>query len=258
MFDEPARLVGHALFVASVLTCGPAADVTRTGEAPSAEALLMAADAPRLVVKEGLIRVHAVVQDRNKQPLESDLDIYVQGQDRALCVFREGRYKGRRILLVGNKVWLIVPGTAKPIPISAGQRLLGGASVADVAHLRFASQFTGTLRPSAEYIGSVRCHVVDLVRKSTSVAYGSGTLWIGEEDRLPRRARLALPSGKEAKEILFNSYDHERGRTVLRRMEIRHLVAAERGMVTMLEFQRYEPRALDPGLFDPARAREFP
>jgi hypothetical protein len=204
-----------------------------------------------------VIRVHAVVQTGQRPADESDLDVFVQGQDRALCLFRTGKHEGRRVLLVGPKAWLIVPGTAKPIPISAGQRLLGGAAVADVAHLRFAAQFTGTLRPLAEQVGPVRCHVIDLLRKSPSVAYGSGTLWIGEQDRLPRRARLALPSGKAAKEILFQAYRSEHGRTVLHRMEIRHLVATERDMVTTLEFREYESRTLDPGLFDPARAREF-
>jgi hypothetical protein len=58
-------------------------------------------------------------------------------------------------------------------------------------------------------------------------------------------------------EIHFTSFRNEGGRTVLSRMEIRHLVAHERGKVTLLEFLRHERVPLDRAIFTPERARSF-
>ena len=74
---------------------------------------------------------------------------------------------------------------------------------------------------------------------------------------LPRRAVLSLPSGKEAKELRFVAYAEDRGKTVLQRLEIHHLLPSERGMVTTLEFLGYDAQSLPANLFDPERAREL-
>ena len=47
-------------------------------------------------------------------PTESELDVYVQGAGRVLCVFRKGKFRDRRILIREDlgKVWLFTPGTS--------------------------------------------------------------------------------------------------------------------------------------------------
>ncbi len=217
----------------------------------SARELLLAADASWHVIDEGIISVRAVVRRRDGVPSTSDLDVYVKDPDRALCVFREGGQKGRRVLVAGDRVWLIVPGSTHPIAISASQRLLGGASVADVARLRLADEYDGAVRDGTEVVDSTPCRVVDLTARSARSSYAAGALWIGEDDRLPRKLRLNLRSGKEAKEILFTAFRREGRREVLSRMEIRHLLAHEHGQVTVLDFLRYRPLPLDPAMFSP-------
>ena len=71
----------------------------------------------------------------------------MKGRDRALIVFRGGTNDGRKALTVGPKMWLIVPGTEHPVPITANQRLMGGASFGDVAQMRFAEDFTRRCAP---------------------------------------------------------------------------------------------------------------
>ena len=56
----------------------------------------------------------------------------------------------------------------------------------------------------------------------------------------------------------FVAYDSVRGRPVLRRLEIHHLLPAERGTVTTLEFLSYDTQAVAPEWFDPERARDVP
>ncbi len=232
--------------------------VSRARNAPLPEVLLRAADRPRHVLEEGVLRIHVAAQEKGKPPSASDLDVYVKGSDRVLCAFREGTQKGRKVLMVGERVWLLVPGAAQPIPVSAHHRLLGGASVADLGRLSFAQGFDGTVRAVDEMVEGTPCHVVDLRAKAPTAPYASGTLWVGSEDSLARKALLALRSGKNAKEIRFVEYGQDLGQTVLRRMEIRHLLFSERGLVTVVEFVRYERRSLEDGLFDPVRARDLP
>src|SRR6185369_2643635 len=107
-----------------------------------------------------------------------------------LAVFRSGPLAGRRILDAGGRTWLIVPGAKRPIPVSASQRLMGGASIGDLARLRFADDFTAAARPEQEPIESVPCRVLDLVARRAGAPYGGGALWVGAADSLPRLARL--------------------------------------------------------------------
>jgi len=222
--------------------------------APPAEALLRAADASRHVLDEGLIRIGATVE-REGEVTRTSLDVYVRAPDHALCVFRDGSLAGRMILTAAERVWLFVPGTTHPIRISPNQRLFGGASVADVARLRFAEEFTAVLLEDRQVVEGIPCHTLALEGRTPRAAYASGTLWLGVDDGLPRRAVLALPSGKPAKDLRFTSYEEERGRTVLRRVEIHHLLPAESGMLTTLEFHSYEAESLPQELFDPKHVR---
>jgi outer membrane lipoprotein-sorting protein len=223
-----------------------------------AGAMLLLADQALRPIAEGSIRIRSTVERSGEETVGSEIEVLVQGGDHALCIFRAGPLAGRRILMVGDRVWLLVPGTTRPIPVSASQRLLGGASIGDVARLRFAPEFTATLRAGEETVDGFPCRVLDLVARGTAASYGGGTLWVDSRDGRPRRARFTLPSGKEAKEVRYAGYTTDGGRPVLTRLEIEHRLPSERGMRTTLEFIDHETRTLDPGTFDPGRARDVP
>jgi hypothetical protein len=222
-------------------------------------AMLARADAPHVAFSEGVISLRVTVEEHGKKPVENLLELFVKGKDQSLCVFRDGQQKGRKILTVGDRVWLIVPGTSHPVPVSKTQRLMGAASFGDIARLRFADEYEATLRPADEAVagarGSTPCRVLDLKAKQKGAAYPAGVLWTGREDGLARRLRLSLASGKEAKDVLFTAYGPE---SRLQSMEIRDLLARGGDSVTSLRFERYEPKALDPAIFDPAGARALP
>ncbi len=219
------------------------------------EELLRAADAPHDAFAEGVIHLRVTAKERGKKPVENVLDLHVKGGDKNLCVFRGGKQKGRKILTLGDRVWLIVPGASRPIPVSSGQRLMGAASFGDIARMRFADVYDATLRPSEQAVGETACRVLDLKAKEKRSAYPSGILWTGKDDGLARRLRLALASGKEAKEVLFEDYG---AGPRIGTMEIRDLLAAGGENVTTLVFESYEPRTLDPAIFDLDGARALP
>jgi len=221
--------------------------------------LLARADAPHDAFSEGVIRMRVTVAERGKPPAESLLDLLVQGNEKSLCIFREGKQKGRRILTAGERLWLIVPGTAKPVPISKSQRLMGAASIGDVAGLRYSDTYQATLRPDDETVpapgSATPCHVLDLAAKRKGAPYPSAVLWVGTGDGLARRLRLALGSGKPAKEVRFTGYSDK---LRLHTMEIRDLLAAGGENVTSLTFESYEAKKLDGATFSPEGARAVP
>jgi len=231
------------------------------GAAPAVEpaAMLRRADATYESFQEGVVRLRVLVNERGKKPAASTLELFLAGTDRSLVVFREGKQKGRKILTQGDRVFLIVPGASRPIPVSKTQRLMGAASFGDIARLRLADEYDATLRPGEERIAAapreISCRVLDLAAKRPGSAYPTAVLWVGREDGLARRLRLFLASGKDAKDVVFTGYDAEHR---IATMEIRDLLTVDGANVTNLAFESYEKRPLDPAIFDPEGARAVP
>jgi len=152
-------------------------------------------------------------------------------------------------------MWLIVPGTTNPVPITPNQRLLGGASFGDVAKLRFADDYTATAREGTEEVAGRPCLVLDLAAKDPATAYPKVTLWLDAADHLARRLMFFLPSGKEAKEALITKYGKAAGRTIITEMEIRERLGRESRAVTRLQYLDYRPAKLDDAIFTPEGAK---
>jgi hypothetical protein len=203
--------------------------------------------------------MRVVVEERGKEPAGTAMDLFVKGTDTSLCVFTEGKQKGRKILTVADRVWLIVPGASRPIPVSKSQRLMGAASFGDIARLRFADEYEATLRDEEATVpgraGETPCRVLDLKAKRAGSAYPAAVLWTGRDDGLARRLRLSLASGKDAKEVLFTAYGEK---LRIKTMEIRDLLSKGGSSVTTLAFDSYEARPLDPKMFEPEGARSTP
>jgi hypothetical protein len=244
-----------ALFAAALKT-GSAAETPAKTE--DAAAWLAAVDATRNAFDEALITARATqVAGGVPQPGAADFDIYVKGRDRGLIVFRGGKNSGRKILTVGDRMWLLVPGASNPLPVTANQRLVGGASMGDVARLRFSEDFTATVRPGSETVEGKASRVLDLQAKSPKAPYPKVTLWYDAAAGLPVKVLFFLPSGKEAKEIVFESFGVAHGRTTVKSMAIHDLLARDAKTFTRLEYLDYKPAKLSDVIFTPDGALSF-
>src|SRR5262249_14871652 len=81
--------------------------------APEPEAFLKDADAPRHAVSEGVIRIRATMRKKGTTPVPVELAVEVKGDDRMRCAFVDGPQKGREVLAVGDRTWLLVPGASR-------------------------------------------------------------------------------------------------------------------------------------------------
>jgi hypothetical protein len=184
-----------------------------------------------------------------------EIELFVGGGARVLAVFRAGRQEGRRLLAVEGESWLLVPRARHPIAVAGQQRLAGELAIADLAGSPLAGRYAPTLRPATDFLDGVECRVLDLTG-APGDAHPSAVLWLGVADALPRRLLLRLPSGRDAREIVFTTFRTERGRTVAERLVIRDLL--RRGTETRVEFVAYEARAIDPSIFTVEGARALP
>src|SRR5262249_43239495 len=253
---------GFLFFGATVLFAGIAVAQTPTStpaaSSTSPEVLkwLHAVDESREAFPEARIAARATQIENGATKGSADFDVYVKGRDKALIVFRGGKNDGRKALTLGEKMWLIVPGAEHPVPITPNQRLMGGASFGDVARLRFAEDFDGALRPGTETVGDRVCRVIDLTAKSPKAPFPKVTLWIDAEGAtLPRKLRFYLPSGKEAREVLFTRFRKVQGKNAVAEMEIRDLLGPQSGSLTRLEYLDIRPAKIDDKVFTPEGAK---
>jgi hypothetical protein len=243
----------RALLALLLLAAGAA------GAAPTEpeSAWLEDVDRARNAFAEAVITARASQVAGGKVTGSADFRIYTKGADRGLIVFHGGKNDGRKILNVGEKMWLMVPGASRALPITPNQRLLGGASVGDVARVQFAQDFTAVLRPGSENVQGKPCRVLDLTAKSGAAPYPRVVLWFDEKERLPCRLLFTLPSGKPAKEVTFTKFRKASGKTIVAQTEIRDLLAGEQGSLTRLEYLDYRSAKIDDKFFTPEGALGF-
>ena len=219
--------------------------------------LLQLADRPKRDFPEAVIHARITVTQNGKSDSPAEFELYKKGEDRGLVVFTAGKQKGRKILTVGDKFWLIVPGSSHAIAVTPNQRLMGGASLADVSKLRFSDEFDAKAAGPAESIGGLSCDVLTLVPKSPRSSYGGGTFWTDRAEHLARKAVLSLVSGKPAKEITFDRYGRQNGKTVLESMTIKDLLAGPSAPVTRIDYTDYRAAHIDDKLLTPEGALTF-
>jgi hypothetical protein len=233
------------MFEALLLAAALAADL------PDAAALLASADAPRRALLHSVMRLRATVQPDDGPAQTGEFDLYLGGEDEQLVVFRDKRNKGRKFLLSGDKSWLIVPGSKNPIAITANQRMLGASSFADLARVRLAQDYTGSLRPDMEPCGQPAqpCRVVEIAATTKSAPYATGTLWIDAAGLL-QKAVYRLASGKPAKEIVYR-YRDDNGRSLPAGLTLEDLLLPDNSGKTTLEYLEYRPAEHPANWFNP-------
>jgi hypothetical protein len=219
-------------------------------EQPDANALLQQADAPRQAFLHSTVRMRATVESE-QGTLTGEFDVLLGDENQQLVIFLDKRNKGRKFLTVGDKSWLIVPGTKNPIPVTASQRMMGASSFADIARVRLATDYTGTLHPGIEPCGEPArpCRVVDIIATVKTAPYASGTLWI-DGDGFLRKAIYKLASGKSAKEITYRYKETATGQTIPAGLTLTDLLLSNQGSKTNLDYLDHRPSRHSSATFD--------
>jgi len=220
---------------------------------PDPAALLQSADTPRRQFLHSTLRVRVTVPSSDGPAATAELDVLLGNDDQQLVIFRDSKNKGRKFLTAGDKSWLIVPGSRKPIPVTPNQRLLGATTFADIARVRLSQDYSGELRPGMEPCGEPAqpCRIMDVVATTRTAPYASGTLWIDGSGTL-RKAIYRLASGKPAKEITYR-YRAYGAESIPAGLTLTDLLLPDRPGETTLEYLHHRKSRHPAGTFDPAQ-----
>jgi outer membrane lipoprotein-sorting protein len=153
--------------------------------------------------------------------------------------------KGRAVLLLGDQMWLLLPGTKRPVKVTPQQRMMGPAAGGDVARTRFREDYTVQSLDLRNLDGR-DCWRLELVAKRPSLSARQVLLWVAKEGFLPLKAEFHLASGKLARTALFGPPVQARGQAVLSRMVIEEPL----GSRAELTFSGWTRGGVEPAAFE--------
>ncbi len=206
------------------------------------------ADRVRTEWEEAVIAIRVTVSKPGAaagSPKPARFEVFVKGRDRTRIRFLDPGDEGKALVINGNDTWLLFP-KARPVKVPKSHRVSGGFAVSDVSRIRFAEDYDAVLeRPDS--VGGLECDVFRLTAKQgKNPSFPIVRLWIDRGDSLYRKAVFLLSSGRTAREVSFDEYRKEGGKTVLGRMTIEDSL---RPGTTVVEYQSYERKRLPDDLF---------
>jgi hypothetical protein len=153
--------------------------------------------------------------------------------------------KGRSVLILGDRMWLLLPGAKRPLQVTPQQRLMGSAAGGDVARTRFRQDYS-VQALSDETLGTRACWRLDLVARTALVSARTVQLWVAKEPLTPLKAEFHLASGKLARTATFGPPIQALGQTVLSGMDL----LEPSGAKLSLSFSRWVRGGVEPEPFE--------
>lgn len=133
-------------------------------------------------------------------------EVFTKPGKGSLAVFKSAAEAGQKVLMQEEKFWIFMPKTRQPLRISPMQKLLGDASVGDLATLSWSQNYQASLvdeKTKSENGVSVGEVAMDLHAATKGVSYDRIFLVVDSTDNFPLRAKFYMKSGKLAKVAVF-------------------------------------------------------
>jgi outer membrane lipoprotein-sorting protein len=201
-----------------------------------------------------VVRVKITDYESGRPDEEHLYEVSQKGADKTYVDFLSSREKGEHLLMLGDDMWIYLPGTSRPVRITPLERLSGDASNGDVARTNYAADYSPVYLRT-EKVGVVECYLLELTSKRKGATYQRILYWLRVPDARPVRAEYFLTSGKQIKSATFDEFAPYNGRELLHRFtlydEIRH------NSRSVLEYSGAAPRSLPDKLFYQGRSDKF-
>jgi outer membrane lipoprotein-sorting protein len=170
---------------------------------PDADALLRAANAS-IHFDDSTTQMQMRVLRDGQLEAEYEMNVHKLDTQRTRIEFTQpAREKGRRLLRVGDKMWMFLPDLGKPIVMSARQGLLGSSLAnGDLLRVDLVADYAPT-SVREEAIGDVAAQVLELKARSPESAYDRILLWVEKASQRPLRQEFYTVSGKRLRTINY-------------------------------------------------------
>ena len=176
-------------------------------------------------------------------------ETFVKGRDKALVKFVEpASESGTRVLMTGPDMYVFVPTSAKPVRISANQKLTGNAAYGDVARLSFTGNYSAKHK-SIEKVGGRETYVLELTSiPDRPVTYDKIEYWVDLKSFKPLKAIYMTQSGKPIREGTFEDFGDVFGVQRPRTFVLKNLLRA--GHITRLKFKNPKQKSFPNLMFE--------
>ncbi len=154
---------------------------------------------------------------RSSRTIESKS--YIEGQDRSFTEYlAPAREAGTKMLKLGDQLWTYSPQTDRTIRIS-GHMLRQSVMGSDMSYedmmeeAKLSNLYTATVLGD-EAMLERSCWVVELIAKTSDIAYHSRKVWVDKERWIPMKEERFAKSGKLLKTTTINNVEYKSGRWV--------------------------------------------
>lgn len=154
--------------------------------------------------------------------------------------------KGRAVLMKGEKMWLLTPGSKRAIPVTPQQRLIGSAAGGDLARTRLGDDYQPSGIQEGDKEGQA-CWRVTMTAKRPSVPYARAELWVLKRGETPVSVDFYYASGKLAHTIRFDAPTSAEGKAVIAGLS---LGDEAHPIQSTMKLSRWKPGEPDAKLFD--------
>ncbi|CAN5697315.1 outer membrane lipoprotein-sorting protein [soil metagenome] len=194
-----SRLVSAPVLLAlTLITCMPVA-----AYAENVNELLKTADHFRVDSQNMQVETQITTFSRDGSiEKERRYLVFSQAGRQSLVLMQSPAEKGQKILMLGDDFWMLLPGSQRPLRITPMQKLLGDASIGDIATMSWAQDYDGKL-VAEERCQTQACLHLSLTANRKGVAYQHIDLWLGKTHHEPLKADLYVQSEKLAKQASF-------------------------------------------------------
>jgi len=177
--------------------------------------------------------------------LEADI-WYAKSAGTMIAFVAPPREKGKRILMIGDSMWMATPGVSKPIRLSGKAAFMGTSFTNDdLMNLDKSDDYDARILSSSE-----EGWALELSARSRSLPYQRMTLLVSKHF-LPIEQRVFLLSGEASKTIEFSAPRDYGGKT--RPSVLRVVDAMAAGASTVVTFSSIVEKKIDRSKLSPDR-----
>jgi len=226
----------------------PHANPDTNAAAENADSLVKAADEYRQTADEIIVSTVVKRYKHNTLNRERRYDVYIKPDRKSLVISKTPSEKGQKVLMLDDQFWLLLPKTKRPIRITPMQKLMGEASIGDVATLKWHEDYTAEYTSTYDKSKSGNNELL-LKAKRKGATYSEIALSLAPKTNVPLYAALFLASGKLAKTAYFE-ITTKNGREQVSKMILKDGI--NKNQRTEIEYIENKPYSLHYKYFNPA------
>lgn len=181
-------------------------------------AMLKAADQFRLASDEMQVETQITSYNRDgSKEKERRYLVFSHKNHQSLVLMQSPAEAGQKVLMLGDDFWMLLPGSQRPLRITPMQKLLGDASIGDIATMSWAQDYEGKFvaeeqcerveqlegQTTGQATSTQACLHLSLDARRKAAAYQHIDLWLAKVKHEPIKADLYVQSEKLAKRARF-------------------------------------------------------